>query len=363
MKIVEIRLSMLRVPLRTPFRTALREVDSVEDIVVTVHTDDGHVGYGEAPPTAAITGETHASIIAAVRRHIAPRLIGEDIADLNRIVGLIQSALEKNTSAKAAAEIAIYDLWAQYHGAPLYQLLGGGHPRLSTDLTISVNDVDTMVADALNAIARGYTSLKIKIGKNIDDDIVRVRAIYTAVGESALLRLDANQGWTAAEAVRAIRQLEDAGVRMELVEQPVKAHDLEGLQHVTRHVDTPIMADESAFGPKDLLELIRLRAADIVNIKLMKTGGISGALRMADIAAMHGMECMIGCMLESSISVAAAVHVAVARSNVITKIDLDGPSLCTFNPVDGGVDFDESHLSIPPLPGLGIRSVRGLEPL
>ncbi|WP_036110576.1 MULTISPECIES: dipeptide epimerase [Luteibacter] len=363
MKIVEIRLSMLRVSLRTPFRTALREVDSVEDIVVTVHTDDGHVGYGEAPPTAAITGETYASIIAAVRRHIAPRLIGEDIADLNRVVGLIQSALEKNTSAKAAAEIAIYDLWAQYHGAPLYQLLGGGHPRLSTDLTISVNDVDTMVADALNAIARGYTSLKIKIGKKIDDDIVRVRAIHTAVGESALLRLDANQGWTAAEAVRAIRQLEDAGVRMELVEQPVNAHDLEGLRHVTRHVDTPIMADESAFGPKDLLELIRLRAADIVNIKLMKTGGISGALRMADIAAMHGMECMIGCMLESSISVAAAVHVAVARSNVITKIDLDGPSLCTFNPVDGGVDFDESHLSIPPLPGLGIRSVRGLEPL
>ncbi|MDQ7997883.1 MAG: dipeptide epimerase [Luteibacter sp.] len=363
MKIIEIRLSMLRVPLRTPFRTALREVDSVEDIVVTVHTDDGHIGYGEAPPTAAITGETHASIIAAVRRHIAPRLIGEDIADLNRVVGLIQSALEKNTSAKAAAEIAIYDLWAQYHGAPLYQLLGGGHPRLSTDLTISVNDVDTMVADALNAIARGYTSLKIKIGKKIDDDIVRVRAIHTAVGESALLRLDANQGWTAAEAVRAIRQLEDAGVRMELVEQPVKAHDLEGLRHVTRHVDTPIMADESAFGPKDLLELIRLRAADIVNIKLMKTGGISGALRMADIATMHGMECMIGCMLESSISVAAAVHVAVARSNVITKIDLDGPSLCTFNPVDGGVDFDESHLSIPPLPGLGIRSVHGLEPL
>lgn len=363
MKIVEIRLSMLRVPLRTPFRTALREVDSVEDIVVTIHTDDSHIGYGEAPPTAAITGETHASIVAAIRGTIAPQLIGENIVDLNRIVGLIQKACEKNTSAKAAVEIAIHDLWAQHHGAPLYQLLGGGHPRLSTDLTISVNDVDTMVADALSAVARGYTSLKIKIGKDIDEDVARVRAIHAAVGKAALLRLDANQGWTAAEAVRAIRHLEDAGVRMELVEQPVSAHDLEGLQHVTRHVDTPIMADESAFGPKDLLELIRLRAADIVNIKLMKTGGISGALQMADIAALHGMECMIGCMLESSISVAAAVHVAVARSNVITKIDLDGPSLCTFNPVDGGVGFDESHLSIPHLPGLGIRSVNGLQPL
>jgi len=112
-----------------------------------------------------------------------------------------------------------------------------------------------------------------------------------------------------------------------------------------------------------VIELIRLRAADIINIKLMKTGGISNAVRIADIAGMHGIECMIGCMLETSISVAAAVHVAVAKSNVITKVDLDGPSLCAFNPVDGGVIFNESEISVTDAPGLGIREIRDLERL
>ena len=144
-------------------------------------------------------------------------------------------------------------------------------------------------------------------------DIERTKAIYSR-SRPALLRLDANQGWTAKQAVYALQSLEDAGVMLELVEQPVKAQDLDGLKYVTDRVHTPIMADESVFGPAQVIELIRLRAADIINIKLMKTGGISNAIRIADIAALYGVECMIGCMLESSISVAAAVHVAVAKA-------------------------------------------------
>ncbi|HEY5782857.1 MAG TPA: dipeptide epimerase [Lysobacter sp.] len=361
MKITEIRFGMIRVPLKTPFKTALRTVDTVEDIVVSVHTDTGHVGYGEAAATAVITGDTHGSIIEAIRKYIAPRLVGQEIADLNRITQLIQTALEKNTSAKAAIEIAIYDLWGQLYGAPLYQMLGGGDPVITTDITISVDYIDKMVSDSLSAVDRGFESLKIKVGKDIGVDIERVKAIYAAVEGRALLRLDANQGWTAKQAVFAIRQLEDAGVRLELVEQPVKAKDLDGMKYVTERVNTPIMADESVFGPTEVIELIRMRAADIINIKLMKTGGISNAIRIADIAALYGIECMIGCMIETSISVAAAVHVAVAKANVITKVDLDGPSLCAFNPVDGGVIFNESEISVTDAPGLGIREIRGLE--
>jgi o-succinylbenzoate synthase len=361
MKITEIRFGMIRVPLKTPFKTALRTVDTVEDIVVSVHTDTGHVGYGEAAATAVITGDTHGSIIEAIRRYIAPRLVGQDIADLNRITQLIQTALEKNTSAKAAVEIAVYDLWGQLYGAPLYQMLGGGDPVITTDITISVDYIDKMVSDSLSAVDRGFESLKIKVGKDIGVDIERVKAIYAAVEGRALLRLDANQGWTAKQAVFAIRQLEDAGVRLELVEQPVKARDLDGMKYVTERVNTPIMADESVFGPTEVIDLIRMRAADIINIKLMKTGGISNAIRIADIAALYGIECMIGCMIETSISVAAAVHVAVAKANVITKVDLDGPSLCAFNPVDGGVIFNESEISVTDAAGLGIREIRGLE--
>jgi o-succinylbenzoate synthase len=361
MKITDIRFGMLKVPLKTPFKTALRTVEAVEDIVVMVDTDTGHVGYGEAPATAVITGDTHGSIIDAIRHYIAPRLIGQDIANLNRITHLVQGAMEKNSSAKAAVEIAVYDLWGQLYGAPLYRLLGGGDPVITTDITISVDYIDKMVADSLSAVDRGFESLKIKVGKDIGVDIERVKAIYAAVEGRALLRLDANQGWTAKQAVYALQELEDSGVRLELVEQPVKAQDLDGMKYVTERVHTPVMADESVFGPTEVIELIRMRAADIINIKLMKTGGLSNAIRIADIAAMYQVECMIGCMLESSISVAAAVHVAVAKSNAITKIDLDGPSLCAFNPVDGGVIFNESEIGITDAPGLGIREIRGLE--
>ena len=157
--------------------------------------------------------------------------------------------------------------------------------------------------------------------------------------------------------------LEDAGIRLELLEQPVKARDLKGLKYVTERIHTPVMADESVFGPQEVLDLVRMRAADIINIKLMKTGGLSGAILTADLAALYGVDCMIGCMLESSISVAAAVHLAVAKANAITKVDLDGPSLGQFNPVRGGVIFNESEISVTDAPGLGIVEVEGLEML
>jgi L-Ala-D/L-Glu epimerase len=363
MKITEVRLGMLRVPLKTPFKTALRTVDAVEDIVVAIHTDTGHVGYGEAAATAVITGDTHGSIIEAIDRVIAPRLIGQDIANLNQITRLVQTALERNTSAKAAVEIAVYDLWGQLYEAPLYRMLGGGDPVVTTDITISVDYIDKMVTDSISAVERGFESLKIKVGKDIGVDIERVKAIHAAVEGRALLRLDANQGWTAKQAVFAMHALEDAGVHLELLEQPVRAQDIAGLKYVTDRVHTPVMADESVFGPLEVIELIKQHAADIINIKLMKTGGISNAIRIADIASLYGVECMIGCMIETSISVAAAVHLAVAKSDVITKVDLDGPSLCAFDPVDGGVTFNESEISVGDAPGLGIRAIRGYQPI
>jgi len=363
MKITDIRFAMLRVPLKTPFKTALRTIDTVEDIVVIVNTDTGHVGYGEAPATAVITGDTHGSIVEAIRKFIRPRLIGEEIANLNRITGLIQGALEKNSSAKAAVEIAVYDLFGQLYDAPLYKMLGGGDPVITTDITISVDYIEKMVADSIAAVERGFETLKIKVGKDIGVDLERIKAIYAAVEGRALLRLDANQGWNAKQAVYAIQTLEDSGVKLELVEQPVKAQDLAGLKYVTERVHTPIMADESVFGPAEVIDLIKMRAADIINIKLMKTGGLSKAIQIADICAIHQVECMIGCMIETGISVAAAAHLAVAKANVITKIDLDGPSLCQFNPVEGGVVFDEAEIRLTDAPGLGIRNIAGLEAL
>ena len=186
---------------------------------------------------------------------------------------------------------------------------------------------------------------------------------YAAVSDRALIRLDANQGWTSKQTVSALRELESSGVELEFIEQPVRGDDIEGMKYVTERVSTPVMADESTFGPKQVIDLIQVRGADIINIKLMKTGGISNAIKIADIAAVYDVECMMGCMLETSIGVSAAAHVAVARASSITRVDLDAPSLGTVNPVVGGVTFDESEIRISDAPGLGIESISELSML
>ncbi|QIL89489.1 dipeptide epimerase [Microbulbifer harenosus] len=363
MKIVDVKLGMLRVPLVTPFKTALRTVECVEDVIVMLETDTGHIGYGNAPATAVITGDTHGSVIAAIKTIYTPMLLGRDVADLNRLCRQIEGAMINNTSAKAAVEIALYDLFAQSYNTPLYRLLGGGENSLTTDITISVDYIEKMVADAERAVARGFEILKVKVGKDIGLDIERIKAVYAAVKGRALLRLDANQGWSPKQAVMAIRGLEEAGVLLELVEQPVKAGNLEGMRYISERVKTPIMADESIFGPHEVLDVIQRHAAEIINIKLMKTGGISNALKIADLAGLYDIECMVGCMLETSIGVSAAAHVAAAKAPIVSKLDLDVPSLCQYDPVVGGATYRDADIILNETPGLGIERIDGLQPL
>jgi L-alanine-DL-glutamate epimerase-like enolase superfamily enzyme len=361
MKIVDVKLGMLKVPLITPFKTALRTVECVEDVVVMLETDTGHIGYGNAPATAVITGDTHGSVIEAVRTVFTPLLLNREVADLNRLTREISGAMINNTSAKAAVEIALYDLFAQSYETPLYRILGGGENCLTTDITISVDYIDKMVADAESAVERGFEILKLKVGKDIRLDIERIKAVYSAVKGRALLRLDANQGWSPKQAVMAIRSLEEAGVILELVEQRVKANNLEGMRYISERVKTPIMADESIFGPLEVMDVIQRHAAEIINIKLMKTGGISSALKIADLAGLYDLECMVGCMLETSIGVSAAAHMAAAKSPVVSKLDLDVPSLCKYDPVIGGATYTDADIILNETPGLGIEKIEGLE--
>ncbi|QDP01698.1 dipeptide epimerase [Thalassotalea sp. PS06] len=360
MKLSQIRLARLRVPLVTPFKTALRTVDHVDDVVVELTLDNGMTGYGSAPATAVITGDTHASIIAAINDFIWPRIAGMNIADLNDICRFIDSAMLHNSSAKAAMEIAIYDLWAQSLGLPLYQALGGGVDTLKTDITISVNSPAEMVSDAKKAVSQGYDTLKLKVGKDLQLDIERISAISQAVGKDISLRLDANQGWNAKQCIKAIKAMNQAGIDFELVEQPVAANDIAGLKTCTEQLDTAIMADESAFSLAQSVALMQQQGCDIVNIKLMKAGGISKALTIADMASVYRSPCMMGCMLESSIGVAAAAHVAASRYQTIDKIDLDAATLCQINPVIGGVQFHRADIKLNQSPGLGIESIPSL---
>ena len=292
MKITEVRLGKISVPLRVPFKTALRSVDSVEDVVVEIHTDTGHTGYGEAPPTGAITGDTTGAIIGAIQDHIAKSIIGMDVDDFEDVLQKVQKCVVKNSSAKAAVDIALWDLYGQLYKIPVYKLMGGARKNIVTDITISVNDPETMAADAINAIQRGYDCLKIKVGVNPKLDIDRLAAVRKAVGDDVCIRIDANTAWEPKEAVRILNGMQEKGLQIELVEQPVKAHDLEGLKYVTENSYVPVLADESVFSPEDAVKIMQMRAADLVNIKLMKCGGLYNALKIVSAAEVYGVECL-----------------------------------------------------------------------
>ena len=330
------------------------ECQSFEDVIVELHTDTGAVGYGEAPPTGVITGDTTGAIIGAIRDHIAPAILGRNLDEFEDLTAAVQKALVHNTSAKAAVDMALWDLLGQKYSAPVYRMLGGARSNIVTDITISVNPPEEMARDARTAIQRGYDCLKVKVGIDPELDVARLAAVREAVGKDVKLRIDANQAWNAKQAVRILDQMQEKGLDIEFVEQPVPAADLEGMQYVTRHASVPVLADESVFSPADALRIMQTGAADFVNIKLMKCGGITNALRIASAAEVYGVECMIGCMLEAKISVNAAVELACAKK-IITKVDLDGPVLCSEDHILGGAVFDEKNITVSDAPGMGIQ--------
>ena len=356
MKIKDVKVYSLKIPLIKEFKTSLRTVKVADETIVKIESEDGEIGYGEAAPTAVITGDTSQSIRGIIKNKIRSILIGEEIENIEKLHFLIEKSAVNNNSAKAAVEMAVYDLYAQYYGAPLYKLLGGYRESLMSDLSISVNSPAEMKEDAVKAVADGYQVLKLKVGKGIEKDLSRVRAVRVAVGNQIKIRLDANQGWKPKEAVSIIKVMEEEGLNIELIEQPVKADDFEGLKFVRDHVMTPIMADESLFSPQDCLQLLKMKACDLINIKLMKAGGIYNALNINAIAESYGVEVMLGSMLEGKVSVTAAAHLAAAKKN-ITRLDLDAPLYLAEDPVKGGIKIHGPQINFIKGNGLAIKKI------
>jgi L-alanine-DL-glutamate epimerase-like enolase superfamily enzyme len=343
--------------LKKPFKTALRTVYNAESILVRIKADDGRVGWGEAPATIVITGDSLDSIHSAIIHTFTPLLIGKNLLAYEQILQAIHHSMIGSSSAKAAVDMAVYDLVAQYCGLPLFQFLGGYKDQIETNFTVSINSPKEMGEDAFRYVQEGFNVLKIKVGKdNIQEDIERIKEIRSCVGSAVKIRVDANQGWQVKDAIRTIRRMEDLGLDIELVEQPVKAHDIEGLKTVTNAVETTIMADESVFTPAQAFEVLNRRAADMINIKLMKSGGIYKAQIINHIAEEFGVECMMGSMIESRVAVTAAAHLAASKKN-ITRFDFDAPLMLLNDIVVGGVQYNGRMMTFPKEAGLGIRDV------
>ena len=356
MTIAAVRTHRLSAPLHTPFVTALRRTTTVDTLVVELVDDDGRSGFGEAPQVWQVTGASIAGAEACVREIIAPALTGRNADDLVARCGEVQRTVAGNESAKGAVDAALHDLAARRLGVSLVRLLGGTALRVPTDVTLAAGDAVDLAAAAKQRRAEGFDVLKLKVGTDARGDLDRVRAVRSAVGPGVRIRLDANQGWTPREAVRVIRGLEDAGLDVELVEQPVARWDLDGLAWVSDRVDLPILADESVFGVRDLVEVIRRRAADMVNVKLAKCGGLHPARTLLDLAAAHGVGTIVGSMMESQIGVGAAASLVAAYGTTAVS-DLDAAWWLAWSPVRGGIRYDGATVVLPDAPGLGISSV------
>lgn len=355
-KIETVTATRLTTPLHTPFATALRRTTTTDTVVVRVTDGDGRTGWGEAPQVWQVTGESLAGAEACVTGPLSAAVVGQDADDLVPTCRAVARAVAGNLGAKAALDVALHDLAARRRGVSLPVFLGAARHRVPTDVTLAVGDADTLAGAGLERTLEGFTVLKMKVGTDAATDVERVRAVRAAVGEDVQIRLDANQGWSAREAVRVISALEDARLDVELVEQPVAAADLDGLAWVAARVQTPVMADESVYGVRDLVEVIRRRAADLVNVKLAKSGGLSVARTLLELASAHGMGTVVGSMMETHIGVGAAASLVAAYGTTLTS-DLDAAWWAEAAPVTGGMRYDGAELVLPEAPGLGIEGL------
>lgn len=355
MKISDIQTTILNIPLKKAFITNIRKSSCLESVIVKIILENGLEGYGEAAQNIFLTGETIESITYIINNNIKTKLIGTDINDFEQIMHILKKCAAFNYSAKAAIDMALFDLRAKIFGKPLYQILGGYKNNLVNDITISMNDIETTLNDCIEAVEDGYRILKVKIGQDYTE-IEKIKKIRETIPKDILLRIDANQSWNAKQAIKIIRALEDMDLNIEFVEQPVYYKDIDSLAYVKNNVNTPIVADESVFDINDAINILQKNAADIINLKLIKTSGIYSALKICDIAESYGVECMIGCTVESKIAISAAASLACAKRN-ITKVDLDGSSLCKIDPFIGGAIIENGSIKINDNIGLGLKKI------
>jgi L-alanine-DL-glutamate epimerase-like enolase superfamily enzyme len=354
--IAELRTHRVSAPLHTPFVTSLRRATAIDSLIVEVLDDEGRAGFGEAPQSWQLTGASAAGAEECVRSVLGPLLIGSDPDDLAGNCRMIQRAVAGNQDAKCAVDVALHDLTARRIGVPLVRLLGGVANRVATTVTLAAGDEASVAAAAVARATEGFSVLKLKVGADAVGDYATVRAVRAAVGPDLRLRLDANEGWSVRDAVRVIRTIEDAGLDVELVEQPVQRTNLDGLAWVSERVDTPIMADESVFDVADLLEVVRRRAADLVGVKLAKCGGITAARALLAIAEAQEVGVVVGTMLESHVGIGAAASLA-AGTGVTTVCDLDAAWWLAWSPVRGGPRYVGATVVLSESPGLGINGL------
>jgi len=338
----ELKAESFDLPLWEPFKVATGMKDAAWNVLIRVELEDGTTGYGEVAPSPYTTGDTQATVIAVIDqlRHL---VVGRDVRFWRGILTETRAFVRNQVAAHSGLEIAVLDAFGKAMGVPLYMMFGGVSQSVETDMTLSLGTPEKAGEDAAKFVKQGFNKLKIKVGMDVATDADRIVAVRDNAPEVEI-SLDANQGFTPKEAVELIRQANGRGANVAMFEQPVRKDDFEGMRFVREHCPLPVAADETVFTAEDAIRVIREGAADMINIKVAKSG-ILGAMEIISICRAANIELMIGAMMESKIGMAASVHISCGFG-CFTHNDLDSVYLLKPFACEGGFELDGPHFSV-----------------
>lgn len=339
-----------------PFTIATGTMNYAQNVFIRVHTSGGLYGVGECSAFPMIVGETQDTCLA-VAHDFAKLWKGRNALDIPARLQQLNDSIAGNTTIKSAFDMALYDIAAKNAGLPLYKYLGGDRRVVESDITIGINTPEAMAQKAIGFKSSGANILKVKLGKKAAEDVERIRQIRAAVGANMKIRVDANQGWSFDDAVFALHALGKYDI--EFCEQPMRTWYDDQLPELMTLSPVKVMADESVYNYHDARRQIESGSCHYINIKMAKSGGIFEAKKIHDVAAQHGITCMMGGMLESRIALSAKLHFVYSSPN-IKFYDMDTCMLGHLaDPCVGGVIYDGYKLDIDDAPGIGADADEG----
>jgi L-alanine-DL-glutamate epimerase-like enolase superfamily enzyme len=338
-----------------PYTIAFKTIDEVRNVFVEIVIDNGISGIGSGNPSEYVTGENLNQTIQALQEKNLEFLIGRDIREINQLLFDVLHKFPKTPAARAALDIALHDVFTKYLNVPLVKYLGQKIKSLPTSNTIGIKNVEETLKEAVEYEKQGFKVLKVKLGKDLEEDIERLVKLRERFGNSMIIRIDANQGYSVQQTIDFYNRTKKLDI--ELIEQPLPAKSIKEMKDLPDEIKSKIAADESLLSPADALNLIKPpSAAGIFNVKLMKCGGISQGIKIADIALQDGVDLFWGCNDESIVSITAALHAAFACSNT-RYIDLDGSLDLAKDEVTGGFILKDGMMYCSEKSGLGVERV------
>lgn len=339
-----------------PYTIAFKTVDTVRNIFVELTLDNGVTGIGSGNPSEYVTGEHLDHTMDALQERNLEFLIGRDIRETNQLLFEALQKFPKTPAARAALDIALHDALTKYLGIPLVKYLGQKIHSMPTSNTIGIKNVEETLKEAKDYQQKGFKILKVKLGINPEEDIERMVKLREVFGNSFVIRIDANQGYTTQQTIDFYNRTKHLNI--ELIEQPLPAKAVAEMKALPDEIKAKIAADESLLTPADAFALITApHASGIFNIKLMKCGGINQALKIADAALAGNVDLFWGCNDEGIVSITAALHAAFACPH--TKyIDLDGSLDLGRDEVTGGFILKDGIMYCSDKPGLGVERIK-----